>query len=84
MTQSDYPLIEVPKSRDAEVYYNGVILLGFPSLTATIVGWRNIRHSFFFFSNCSLFIFGSVKTLLARTYCFCLAFYRYEKWSKQR
>ncbi|MDE8602737.1 cytosine permease [Marinomonas sp. RSW2] len=75
MTQSDYPLIEVPKSKRRGLLPMAFILLGFTFFTATMWAGGTLGTAFSFFELLLVILVGN---LLLGTYASCLAFIAYK------
>lgn len=75
MTQSDYPLIEVPKSKRRGLLPMAFILLGFTFFTATMWAGGTLGTAFSF---SELLLVILVGNLLLGTYASCLAFIAYK------
>jgi cytosine permease len=75
MTQSDYPLIEVPKSKRRGLLPMAFILLGFTFFTATMWAGGTLGTAFSFFELLLVILVGN---FLLGTYASCLAFIAYK------
>ncbi len=75
MTPSDYPLIEVPKSKRRGLLPMSFILLGFTFFTATMWVGGTLGTAFSFFELLLVILVGN---LLLGTYASCLAFIAYK------
>jgi len=75
MTQSDYPLIEVPKSKRRGLLPMAFILLGFTFFTATMWAGGTLGTAFSFLELLLVILIGN---LLLGTYASCLAFIAYK------
>lgn len=75
MMQSDYPLIEVPKSKRRGLLPMAFILLGFTFFTATMWAGGTLGTAFSFFELLLVILVGN---LLLGTYASCLAFIAYK------
>jgi cytosine permease len=75
MTPSDYPLIEVPKSKRRGLLPMAFILLGFTFFTATMWAGGTLGTAFSFFELLLVILVGN---LLLGTYASCLAFIAYK------